>query len=259
MSVELAVRESGSGTPLVLLHAFPLHAGMWEAQHEGLRDICRVITPDLRGFGKSPLGNEEPDLDYSADDVARLLDRLGIESAILGGLSMGGYVLMAFLRRYADRVAGVIFANTTATADPQPVRANRERVAAAILAEGTPRVLEEMTPSLLGRTTAGNRPDVLAAVRALVWEARPASVAWAQRAVAHRMDSFRTLQKTKAPALIVMGDEDTRSSEADAHTMIDALPDARLARISDAGHYSAMENPTQFNAAIRGFLNELAG
>jgi pimeloyl-ACP methyl ester carboxylesterase len=101
--VDLHVRETGSGLPVVLLHAFPLSSAMWLEQRNDLGDAFRIITPDLRGFGGSQLGYDEPSLDHVADDVAALLDTLALDRVVLGGLSMGGYAAMAFLRRHGDR------------------------------------------------------------------------------------------------------------------------------------------------------------
>src|SRR5687767_13712943 len=154
---------------------------MWAAQRAGLADRHRVVTPDLRGFGGSPLGDEAPSVDRMADDVAALLDRLGLDRVVLGGLSMGGYVVMAFLRRYAERAAAVVLADTKAGADPEPARANRERIAQAVLGEsGTQLLVDELLPGLVGSSTKTGRPGVVAQVRALMLEAQPAAVAWAQ-------------------------------------------------------------------------------
>src|SRR3954469_15908446 len=152
--VALHTRDTGSGRPLVLLHAFPLSSAMWLAQREGLANGWRVITPDLRGFGGSPMADDEPSLDVAADDVAALLDGLGLDRVVLGGLSMGGYVAMAFLRRHADRVGGLVLADTKAGADSPEGRANRERIAAAVLDDPESTVLvDQVLPTLLGPTT----------------------------------------------------------------------------------------------------------
>src|SRR5579884_846254 len=117
MAVELYHRDAGSGTPVLLLHAFPLSSAMWLAQREALSGDYRVITPDQRGFGGSPLGEDEPSLDAAADDLAALLDGKDLDRVVLGGLSMGGYVAMAFLRRHPQRVAALVLADTRAGAD----------------------------------------------------------------------------------------------------------------------------------------------
>lgn len=152
----VSVRESGTGTPLVLLHAFPLNASMWSAQLDGLPGTtgheARVLAPDQRGFGGTELGTGEPSLDAVADDVALLLDAAGIERAVIGGLSMGGYVALAFARRHPRRMAGLLLANTKATADTDTARANRERIAGAVLARDSVRLLldERMAVGQLG-------------------------------------------------------------------------------------------------------------
>ena len=258
MAVALHVRETGSGRAVVLLHAFPLSSAMWLSQRESLSGSCRVVTPDQRGFGGSPLGDDAPSLDAVADDVAALVDSLGLERIVLGGISMGGYVAMAFLRRHADRVAALILADTKATADPPAARANRERIAAAVTADGASTVLvDEVLPTLLGATTAAERPHVTGRVKALVQAAPAPAVAWAQRAMAARPDSFDTLRATPVPTLVVVGAEDTLSPPADARAMADAMTGARLEILPRAGHLSAMECPEEFNAAVLSFLATL--
>jgi pimeloyl-ACP methyl ester carboxylesterase len=258
VTVELGYDELGAGLPLVLLHAFPLTADMWAEQRAALAPYCRVITPDLRGFGRSPLGEDAPDVDHMADDVAALLDRLGLDTVVLGGLSMGGYVAMAMLRRHAGRVRGLLLASTKATADATPARDVRIRIAETVAKERGPRVLEELVlPNLLGETTKQDRPDIVARVREQVGAARPDGVAWAQRAMADRPESFGTLRAADLPALVVLGEEDALSPPADAQAMADALPRGRLVVIPAAGHLSAVEAPGQFAAAVRGLLADV--
>lgn len=256
--MDLAFRESGAGRPLVLLHAFPLSSAMWMSQREGLAETCRIITPDQRGFGGSPLGDDEPSLDAAADDVAALLDKLGLDRVVLGGLSMGGYVAMAFLRRYADRVDALLLADTKATADPEAGKANRERIAAAIESDPESTVLvDEVLPTLLGTTTVASRPLVAGRVRGLLQAAPAPAVAWAQRAMAARPESFDVLGNFDRPALVVVGVEDTLSPPSDAKAIAEALPQGRLVEMAEAGHLTAIETPEAFNAEVAGFLTAL--
>ena len=258
MSIDLAFREAGSGQPLVLLHAFPLSSAMWLAQREGLAGVCRVITPDQRGFGGSELGADEPSLDACADDLAALLDRLSLDQVVLGGLSMGGYVAMAFLRRHPSRVSALILADTKATADPEPARANRERIAAAATEESSTVLVDDVLPSLLGTTTVAERPAVAGRVRGLVQAAPGAAAAWAQRAMAARPDSLDTLRAFALPALVVVGEEDVLSPLPDAQAMAEALPAATLAVLPKAGHLTAVETPEAFTEQVAGFLAGLS-
>jgi pimeloyl-ACP methyl ester carboxylesterase len=244
----------------VLLHAFPLSSAMWLAQREGLAKVCRVITPDLRGFGGSRLGADDPSLDLMADDVARLLDDEGVDRAVVGGLSMGGYVTMAFCRRHPDRLLGVILADTKAGPDPAPARENRERIAQAVLSDGSGVLVSDVLPALIGPTTKERRAMVFGRVKGLVQSAPPGAVAWAQRAMAARPDSFGTLAALKVPLLVVVGEEDELSPPADAEAMAGAAPGSRLEVIPKAGHLSAVEQPEAFNAIVAEFLRtELGG
>jgi pimeloyl-ACP methyl ester carboxylesterase len=255
--MQLYSRSAGSGLPVVLLHAFPLSSAMWLAQREGLAPVCRVITPDLRGFGGTMLGDDEPSIDLMADDVVHLLDQEGVDRAVVGGLSMGGYVAMALCRRHPDRVRGLILADTKAQADAEPARANRERIAAAVLESGTGILVTESLPPMLGATTRERRGMVLGRVRGLVQAAPPAAVAWAQRAMAARPDAFGTLRSMTVPALVVVGDEDELSPLPDAQAMVEAIPQARLAVIEKAGHLSAIEQPEAFNRVVAEFVKSL--
>jgi len=261
----LSVRESGSGTPLVLLHAFPLSSRMWQAQLDELPGPdgsgARVLAVDLRGFGGTALGPDQPSLDPLADDLALLLDRAGIDRAVVGGLSLGGYTAMAFARRHPDRLAGLLLADTKATADTEQQRANRERIARAVLARDSVRLLvdEQLPAPLLGAGTAAREPRLVDRVRELMEQAAPQSVAWMQRAMAARGDSLAVLAGVDVPALVLVGDEDLITPVAEARAMAAALPDAELTVLPGVGHLSAMEAPAAFNAAVRGLLARVAG
>jgi pimeloyl-ACP methyl ester carboxylesterase len=259
VTVDLHVREAGAGLPVVMLHAFPLSSAMWLEQRNSLGEQARVITPDQRGFGGSPLGWDEPSLDQVADDVAAMLDRLDIDSAVLGGLPMGGYAVMAFLRRHPDRVRALVLADTKASADSPEAAANRERIAGLLDGEGSTTVLvDEVLPSLLGATTVRDRPLVAGRVRGLVEAAPPAAAAWAQRAMAARPDSLETLRGTDVPALVLWGEEDALASRDDVDAMVEALPQGRLEVLAGSGHLTAVEVPADFDAAVGAFLTTLA-
>ncbi|MFC1417231.1 alpha/beta fold hydrolase [Streptacidiphilus cavernicola] len=264
MTDRISVRETGTGTPLVLLHAFPLSSRMWQPQLDELPGTdgseARVLAVDLRGFGGTGLDPaDEPSLDLLADDVALLLDRAGIERAVVGGLSMGGYVAMALARRHPGRLSGLLLADTKATADTEQARANRERIAEAVLArDSVALLLNEQVPSpLLGATTAAERPKLVDRLRRMVGEAPPEAVAWAQRAMAARPASLDVLAELAVPALVVVGEEDTITPVADAEAMAAVLPDVVLTVIPAAGHLSSLEAPDTFNWAVRGLLERV--
>lgn len=241
----------------VLVHAFPLSHALWDDVRPALEMRGHVVlTPDLPGFGGRPAPSAEPSLDVFADDVAGVLERVE-GKVVLGGLSMGGYTLMALLRRHPDvvaRLGGLVLADTKAGADAPAAAENRERIAGTILEERSPRVLlDDVLPGLLGPTTFAERADVVARVRSMLEAASPEGVAWAQRAMAARPDSHEALRATNVPTLVVRGDEDALSSAADTQAMVDALPQGQLVVVERSGHLTALEDPKAFVAAVDAF------
>jgi pimeloyl-ACP methyl ester carboxylesterase len=255
--------ESGSGHPVVLLHAFPMDNSLWAAQRQALGQAGhRVITPDLPGFGGSALAEDAPSLDVMADAVVELLDHLGIERAVVGGLSMGGYVTMALLRRHPERMSAIILADTKAGADTPEAAANRRAAADAVQEAGTAAgIADAMMPNLLGATTRDSRLEVVATVRRWIGAQPAPGVAWAQRAMAARPDSLADIGDFGRPVLVLHGAQDTISPAADAAAMAEAARSGGSAttvvEIPDAGHLSAVEDPDAVTHALLGWLATL--
>ncbi|WP_236794912.1 alpha/beta fold hydrolase [Amycolatopsis sp. GM8] len=243
--------------PLVLLHAFPVDARLWNPVREPLAAHVRLITPDQRGLGRSPLPGTDraPSLDDAARDVVALLDKLELDQVVLGGCSMGGYLTMAVLRLAPERVGGLVLMDTRASADAPEIVANRERVATRAESEDSLGWLfEEMLPNLLAERTRTGRPDVVETVRDLIESQRPSGVAWAARAMAARPDSMDVLAAADVPALVVVGDEDRLTPPEDARAMADVLPKAELVVLAGAGHLTALDAPAALTEAILGWL-----
>lgn len=247
-----------AGIPLVLLHAFPLDRSMWRDVAALLRPVAPVLAVDLPGLGASPVPAGTPDLDVSADAVAAVLDRLGYASAILAGVSMGGYVAMAFARRHRDRLAGLALLDTRADADGDQARANRLRMAKAVLGEAGTRVLIPMLDTLLGSTTHRDRPELVAAVQDRLLAAPPAGVAWSQQAMAARPDSLSTLAGLAVPAAVLVGEEDGMAGPSAARAMADVLPDVVLTVVPRAGHLTPLEAPAEVAHALTGLVLRVA-
>lgn len=252
--------ESGTGTPLVLLHAFPVDARMWDRARAQLDDGARVITPDQRGLGGSPLepDGSAPSLDTAASDVLALLDELGLDRAVLGGCSMGGYVAMAVLRRAPQRVAGLLLTDTKAEADGEQARDDRLAAADRAEREGTDGWLVDGTlPNVLGATTQEQRPQVVSEIRELVRSQPADGVAWAQRAMAARPDSSAVLREFTGPALVVVGEEDALTPPGAARNLAALLPNSAQRVVPRAGHLVPAEDPDSFAATVGPWLEEL--
>jgi pimeloyl-ACP methyl ester carboxylesterase len=252
--VRLSATAHGDGTgdpPLVLLHAFPLDASMWDGVLPGLRGLGRVLTVDLPGFGGSPLpAVGAPSLDVAADGVLAVLDAGGHERAVLAGCSMGGYVALALAGRHPERVAGLALVDTKAEADGGPARDNRERIARTVAGDTGTRAVLPMLDTLLGPVTRTDRPDIVAAVRGAMLRCSAEAVAWAQRAMAARADSTDLLPRLRVPAAVVVGEDDAVTGPDLARAMAAALPDAVLTVVPRSGHLSPLERPDAVAAAL---------
>ena len=256
----LHVAESGSGTPLVLLHAYPCDHTMWDPQASALAERgIRVIRPDLPGFGSSPPPTEaEPSLRVMADSVFEALDARGVDRFVLGGLSMGGYVAMQMLRQQPDRITGLALVDTKATPDGDQARAVREETARKALAAGSLVPLTEgMLLGLLGATSRASRPEAQRVTEDFIARASAPAAAWAMRAMAVRPDSLPILGTYDRPAVVIAGDEDSLSPLDEQHLMVNALPSARLVTIPGCGHLSAVEQPQAVTTALQEYLDQL--
>ena len=242
--------------PVVLLHAFPLSAAMWRPQVDALSPDWRVITPDLPGFGSSA-ESAVATMSEMAEHVLRVLDSMGAERAVIGGLSMGGYVTLALHRMAPHRFEAMMLADTRATADNETQKDARRKMIATVRADGATAVADEMLPKLLGKTSQKHKPELSAQVRGIIESASPAAIAAAAEAMMHRPDSTSMLSSVAVPALIVCGEEDVLTPPADAHALNQHIRGSRLELLPEAGHLSNLEAPAAFTKALRGFLTTL--
>ena len=259
--IRLAYSEAGSGSPVVLLvHGFPLNRSMWDPQVGSLRQLARVIVPDLRGFGASEAGPPGPlTMEQHADDLAGLLDALQIaEPVVYCGLSMGGYVGFAFWRRHRQRVRAMVLADTRATPDtPEGRQARLEMAEQAEHLGNSQPAIDGMLPRMLSPTLRpGSRPEHL--LVGMMRSSSARAVADGQRGLAARPDSVPLLGSIDVPVLIIVGEHDALTPPDESERMAAALADARLVRIDQAGHMSNLENPEAFNAALVDFVAQLA-
>lgn len=257
----LHVVDEGTGSPVVLLHAYPCDHALFDAQAAALLAAgYRVIRPDLPGFGASPLPAEAAhEMAAMSGAVLADLDQRGVTDFVLGGLSMGGYAAMQVLREQPQRVRALVLMDTKATPDGPEAQAVREQTASTALAAGSLVPLASgMLQGLLGPTTLEQRPEVVARTQEWIGTASAASAAWAMRTMAGRPDSVPALAAFDRPALVIAGTEDALSPLAEHEIMAEALPQGSLVTIDGCGHLSAVERPDEVSAALLDFLSGLA-
>ena len=257
--VRLAFVDQGSGTPVLLVHGFPLDHSMWNAQIDALARNHRVIAVDLRGFGQSEAGDEMVTMEQFAHDMAGLLDALSIEDQVVfAGLSMGGYVAWQFWREYPSRVKALILCDTRAVADTPEIAAGRLEMAERVLAEGPEPLVEMMMPKLFGQPTVVSRPELVESLRGVMLSSDRRAVAAAARGMAQRPDVTAMLAAIDCPSLVIVGRLDAISTPDEMRSIADAIPLAEYVEIADSGHMTTMEKPAEVNAAMLDFLAEIA-
>ena len=258
---QIAYSDHGIGLPVIFLHAFPLNRTMWDGDIAGLlkEQRYRLVSLDWRGFGESdaPGEGEISTMDVLAGDVVALMDHLGIEQAVLCGLSMGGYVAFACLHQYAQRIAGLMLADTRPAADPPDRQASREEVARLAETQGTSAIADLQLPRLISDYTRQHNPMVETRVRQMIQAATQSGIAAASRGMARRGDSSDLLAGISCPTLVITGQDDALIPLSEIQSYAGRIPGAQYVIIPNAGHLSNVEQPDIFLAAISGFLRML--
>ncbi len=261
---EIGYDSVGAGEmTLVLLHAFPLNRAQWEQQMRALAQVegVRVVAPDLRGFGESPVGvaNGPTTVEQMAGDVLGLLDALHVETFALGGLSMGGYVAFQICQRAAERVHGLILADTRATSDSAEARQGRETSAVLVEEHGVVALFDRDVPRLFSHLTQSSHPEIIEEGQRIAALNAPSGVAAASRGLGLRPDVTELLPHITCPTLVLVGEQDLITPIADARTLFERIPDAQLEVLADAGHLSNLDSPDAFSQAVARFLRERKG
>ena len=248
--------SNGGGPDVVLLHPFPLNHHFWDGIVAQLSTRYRLVLPDLRAHGGSDAGDGPVAMQKLADDLDRLCRELGIARAIFVGVSIGGYALFEFWRRYRDRVAALVLANTRAGAETPEGRAARLQIADKVEREGTAAFIDDLLQKLFSKSTVANRPDIVDAARAMAKEMSPADIAQVQRGMADRADSIRTLAAVNVPTLVIAG-EDDGVPVSELELIHHGIAGSQFRVIANAGHYAAMEQPAEFGRLLRTFCDAL--
>lgn len=254
--LELALEDRGTGRLLLFVHGFPLDHTMWGHQIDEFARGYRVLAPDLRGFGQSSLGENEVTMLRYADDLATLLDRLGVkEPIVFCGLSMGGYIAWQFWQKYADRLAALVLCDTRSVADTPQAREGRAQLAEKVRAAGPQAAADAMLPKLFASDSGRRHPEWLQATRESILRNRPEGIIAALDGMAKRPDATEMLAGIAVPTLVVVGEHDAISPPAEMREIADRIPGAQFEIIKKAGHMSPLEEPAAFNTELARFLD----
>jgi 3-oxoadipate enol-lactonase len=256
--ISLSYGDTGSGPAVVLLHGFPLSREMWKPQEEAMAEAgYRLVTPDLRGFGES----EAPEGPYSmslfSDDVVALLDHLEIDRAVIGGMSMGGYILLDLLERYPERVIAACFITTRSTSDCNATKTGRLALLERAKKNGTRSIAELSTATLLAGETLRDNPELVSTVYRWMTSVDIRGIEGALQALLDRKDYSTLLTNFDLPALVIGADQDSAVQPEDLRVLSQGLPNGELCIIPQAGHMANLEQPDAFNDCLLRFLQRV--
>lgn len=252
----LFYHDEGQGEPVLLIHGFPLSSELYQPQRAALSNRFRVITPDLRGMGRSTAPTGEYSMNIYADDLVALLDALGIGQVIAGGMSMGGYVLFALLRRHPDRIKGIMLLDTKAEPDTEEGKTGRRAMAEQARSQGATSIADTMLPKMLTERTRSERPELATFMREMMAATPVDGIVGALEALAARPDSTPQLRSIAVPTLVIGGREDPITPPAVLEAMQQAIPGAQLALIDGAAHAANVEAPEAVNRAIDDWIGQ---
>lgn len=248
-------QEFGTGKAIVLLHAFPLSASMWKHQVSPLVVAgWRVILPDFPGFGKSLIDEKISRMEYLAIGVSNLLSDLKIDQIVIGGLSMGGYVALNFVRMFPGKASALILAGTNASADSEEKKASRFTLIEKVKKEGSKILIDGMLPNVVSDYSRINNTDLIKTLKNDFEKASEDGVSAALQGMAERKDHNDFLDAINIPTLLIFGEQDKITDLDSARLLKRKIKNSTLVTIPNAGHYSNLEQPELFNKTIIDFL-----
>jgi pimeloyl-ACP methyl ester carboxylesterase len=254
MQNALGYDDVGSGLPVVLIHGFPLNRQMWAPQVEALSKAgFRVICPDLPGFGESS-AIDNASMSAYADTVVGLLDELGIDKAVVGGMSMGGYVLLNMVERYPQRLLGAMYIVTRAAADDSAGKEKRTMLASEVSSGNHLIVPDTFAQVLFAPQTPQEQPELVNEVRQWMESTPSDGIVVGLLAMRDREDYVNKLSKLNIPSLVIGAEQDMAVPVEHAQVLAKSLPNVELIVMPNAGHMANLEQPDTFNQALLGFL-----
>jgi 3-oxoadipate enol-lactonase len=252
----LAVEDGGQGTPVLMLHGFPMSSAAFAPIRPRVERAARLITIDLRGFGASDAPQRPYDMSSLADDVVRIADHLGLERFVLGGHSMGGYVAFRIAASQRDRLSGLILIDTRADADTAEGVERRRAAIATIAGGGRAAFLNGFLPLLVAPATRDRHPELMEQVAAIAAGIPDHVLIGCLEGMMTRPDSRGLLAGLDLPALVIHGADDAVMPPGEARALALALPRGELLEVPDAGHTPTIEQPAFVGDAIARFLTE---
>jgi 3-oxoadipate enol-lactonase len=244
--------------PVVFLHGFPFSHAMWAPQTSVASSRFRTVVYDIRGHGMSDVGEGQYTIEGHVDDLIAILDRLGIDQAVIVGLSMGGYIALRALEREQHRFLGAVLCDTRSEGDTNEAKLKRFEALKAVKENGSAAFAEGFVRAVFAENSFHRHPEAVAMIRKIIERTPPLSIAGTLLALASRTDTTPSLPRISIPTLILVGEKDLTTPPEASRAMHGKIPGSELTIIPDAAHMSNLENTEMFSNALFGFLDAVA-
>ena len=256
--ITICYNDSGSDKhPIIFVHGFPFNKKTWHPQFGFFSQNNRVITYDIRGFGKSTSGTKEMSMSQFADDLVDFMSHLEIEKAIVCGLSMGGYILLNAVNRYPEKFSALVLCDTQCIADSLETKEKRQQSISNIPEGGLADFTESFIKNIFLEETLKNEQEMVDKIRNTILATSVTSITTTLKALADRDETCSMLQNIKIPTLIICGKEDKITPPLQAQFLKDGIAHSTLSIIEDAAHLSNLEKPDVFNKELANFISKL--
>lgn len=251
--MKLSLKSAGisQGTPIVFLHAFPMSSDMWQPQFEALKNY-RLLAPNFRGFGSTPLASPWF-IETAVDDVLETVS----EQSVYVGLSMGGYVALRLAQKAPQRVKALVLCDTRAEADTNEQKNKRASSVEFVREQGVAAFVDPFLKDALAPETWSRHSALTETIRAIANQASAQAVMSALASLAARGDMTEALSQIQVPTLVMVGAEDKITPLPLAQSIQRAIVGSHLSVIANAGHFSNLENPAEFNRELLSFLKNV--
>jgi 3-oxoadipate enol-lactonase len=256
---DLSYDDVGEGSiPIIFLHGYPFDKTMWQLQLDFLKSSYRVISCDIRGFGKSTDEASSLSIDLFAEDLIQFMHKLSIDRAIVCGLSMGGFIALNAVKRFPERFAALVLCDTQCIADTIEVKEKRYKTIDEIEADGAEKFTEGFIKSVFHKDSLANKTELVEQLSRVVFSNSEHIITQGLVALAERSETCSTLNEIDIPTLIICGRDDAVTPLAQSEFMNTAIKGSVLHVIDQAGHVSNLEQPDEFNQHLLGFLIALS-
>jgi pimeloyl-ACP methyl ester carboxylesterase len=254
----ISYHDSGEGTPILFVHSFGHNKNLWFPQLMHFRELgYRVIAPDMPGHGDSSFDPDNHTVDGIGRSYIEFLDKIGVEKAIVAGISIGGYIALRMWAHGSEKISALVMICTKAEADSDEIKERRRGQVENIRKNGLENFVLTTAPKRVGPKVVEERPWVVDWIKMMNFTVSAEANAATLEAMAIREDDTASLATIDVPALILSGGKDIFIPKDSPYNLEKGISNSTHHVIDEAGHVASLEYPTEVNRHMEEFLKSI--